>query len=82
MEHDRNSSAGEMIFGLNRAEDERSMVSFLEHFCSRKLTSVLVPRMTDEEITETVNLLGTLMRNHLDHQEYHALFLGDHDHHH
>jgi hypothetical protein len=82
MEHDRNHGPRDMIFGLNRAEDERSMVSFLEHFCSRKLTSVLVPRMTDEEIVETVDLLATLMRNHLNHREYHTLFLGEHDHRH
>lgn len=82
MGSDHNTGAGDILFGLNREKDEQSIISFLELFCKERLTSVLVPRMTEDEITETVNLLTTIMRNHLNHQEYHALFLGEHKHHH
>ena len=71
-----------ILFGLNRSEDERSLVSFLKLFCREKLTSLLIPRMTDSEIQQTVELLSAVMRNHLSEKEYHALFLGDDSRHH
>ncbi len=77
---DHNTETHNIIFGLNRKEDERSLVSFLEHFCEKRLTTILIPRMTDDEITETVHFLTGIMRNHLSKKEYHALFLGEHDH--
>ena len=80
MGSDYNTETPKILFGLTREEDEQSIISFLELFCQKKLTSVLVPRMTDDEITETVNLLTAIMRSHLSHQEYHALFLGEHKH--
>jgi hypothetical protein len=69
------SSAHAILFGLNRVEDERSLAIFLRLFARRELTDVLVPRMTDAEIRQTVDLLTTIMRNHLSKKEYHALFL-------
>lgn len=71
-----NIDGHQMIFGLNRAEDERSLADFLKLFSESRLTSVLVPRMTDEEIHQTVEMLSSIMRNHLNENEYHALFLG------
>lgn len=68
--------AHQMIFGLNREEDERSLHDFLRLFSEPRLTSVLIPRMTDEEISRTVDMLTNIMRNHLNEKEYHALFLG------
>lgn len=72
--------AQDMMFGLNRAEDERSLASFLRHFSKEQLSAVLVPRMSDTEIQQTVDLLTTIMRNHLTEKEYHSLFLGDDSH--
>lgn len=68
--------AHQMIFGLNREEDERSLGDFLRLFSEPRLTSELIPRMTDEEINQTVEMLTNLMRKHLSEKEYHALFLG------
>ena len=79
---DNQPSAHEILFGLNREEDERSLAAFLQLFSRKQLTSVLIPRMTEEEIDRTVRILTEIMRNHLNEDEYHTLFLGDDDHHH
>ena len=76
MADDEKIDAHQILFGLNRAEDERSLTDFLQLFSEHRLTSVLIPRMTDEEIDQTVETLTTILRNHLSEKEYHALFLG------
>ena len=80
MGSDHNTGADDILFGLSRSEDERSLASFLDHFCKEGFTSVLIPRMTDDEITRTVHFLTGIMRSHLSKQEYHALFLDEHSH--
>ncbi len=70
-----------MFFGMNRATDEQSLVTFLQQFSSDALTAALVPRMSEDEIHQVVDLLTAIMRNHLSKQEYHRLFLNE-DHHH
>ena len=54
-----------MFFGLDRESDERSLVEFLQHFSDERLTRVLVPRMSEEEIHQVVDLLGAIMKNNL-----------------
>ena len=76
MADDEKIDAHQILFGLNREEDERSLTDFLQLFSEHRLTSVLIPRMTDEEIDQTVETLTTILRNHLSEKEYHALFLG------
>ncbi len=71
-----------MFFGLNRATDEQSLITFLRLFGDHRLTNTLVPRMTEEEIHQVVDLLTRVMRTHLSSDEYHSLFLGEEDHHH
>ncbi|NLX19932.1 MAG: hypothetical protein GXY53_11745 [Desulfobulbus sp.] len=71
-----------MFFGLDRATDEKSFITFLRQFSEDKLLSCLVPRMSEEEIHQVVDLLTLVMRSHLSSDEYHRLFLGeDHEHH-
>ncbi len=65
-----------MVFGLNRQEDERSLADFLRLFAEPRLTSTLVPRMSDQEISDIVAMLSAILRRHLSEKEYHALFLG------
>lgn len=77
---DDSIKAYDILFGLNRNEDERSLAAFLKLFSKDQLTSTLIPRMTDAEINNTVDLLTTIMREHLSEKEYHTLFLGDSDH--
>ena len=76
MAPDDKIDAHQILFGLNREEDERSLADFLQLFSEHRLTSVLIPRMTDVEIGQTVDTLTTILRNHLSEKEYHALFLG------
>lgn len=71
------SSSEVICFGLNRASDEQSLAAFLRLFSQEHVTEILIPRLTDEEINRIVELLSTVMRNHLDKQEYHELFLGE-----
>ena len=76
MSPEKKIDAHKILFGLNREEDERSLADFLQLFSDKRLTSVLIPRMTDEEISQTVEILSAVMRSHLSEKEYHALFLG------
>lgn len=71
-----------MFFGLNRATDEQSLVAFLRQFSDDRLTRELVPRMSEAEIHQVVDLLTHIMRTHLSSDEYHRLFLGEEHHHH
>lgn len=75
-------NAYDILFGLSRGEDERSLAAFLKLFSKDQLTSTLIPRMTDAEINNIVELLTDIMREHLSEKEYHSLFLGDSDHSH
>lgn len=75
----REKSPREILFGLNREEDERSLADFLQLFSRDELSSVLIPRMTDREIQHVVDLLSDIMRKHLTKKEYHSLFLADPD---
>lgn len=65
----------QIIFGLNRQEDERSLAGLLHQFANPRLTSVLIPRLSDPEINQLVTTLSNLLRTHLSEQEYHTLFL-------
>lgn len=71
-----------MFFGLNRTTDEQSLIEFLRLFAEDRLCRVLVPRMSEEEIHQVVDLLTQTMRNHLSSDEYHRFFLGEEHHHH
>lgn len=71
-----------MFFGLDRATDEQSLITFLKQFSEDRLLGTLVPRMSEEEIHQVVDLLTMVMRNHLSGEEYHYLFLGEDHHHH
>lgn len=67
-----------MYFGMSRAKDEESLATFLKLFCDERLTSALIPRMSDTDINQVVDTLTRIMRNNLTHEEYHQLFLGNH----
>ena len=72
----------EICFGLNRETDERSLALFLQLFSRGELLQTLIPRLEDDEIILLVDQLTAVLRNHLQEDEYHELFLGDPDHHH
>ena len=65
-----------ICFGFNRETDEESLQYFIRTFARPELLRVLVPRMTDEEISQLLDDLSTLMGKHFKEKEYHTLFLG------
>jgi hypothetical protein len=67
----------EIVFGLDRATDERSLALFLARFTRQELLEVLLPRLSDPEIQGLLDQLGTLLKKHLREGEYHRLFLRD-----
>ncbi len=67
----------EMCFGLNRATDERSLAVFLQMFTSDEMLDTLVPRLSDDDISQIVDFLTGMMKKHLQENEYHSLFLGE-----
>ena len=71
-----------MFFGLDRATDEQSLITFLKQFSEDRLLGTLASRMSEEEIHQVVDLLTMVMRNHMSGEEYHSLFLGEDHHHH
>ncbi len=81
-EADQDIDFQEICFGLNRETDERSLAIFLRLFSRDELLQTLIPRLGDDEIIQLVDQLTTVLRNHLQENEYHELFLGDPDHHH
>ena len=66
---------GMVAFGLSREVDEKSLMYYLQKFSDDDLLSVLVPRLSDEEINRLFAMISELMRNHLSDGEYHGLFL-------
>ncbi|MDR3570424.1 MAG: cytoplasmic protein [Syntrophobacteraceae bacterium] len=72
---------GMVAFGLSREVDEKSLMYYLQKFSDDDLLKVLVPRMSDEQINQLFEVISDLMRNHLDDNEYHGLFLKDEGHH-
>ncbi len=72
-----NPEIGEICFGLNRETDENSLRLFLQQFVNDELLAVLIPRMKDEDITETLNFITRLMHKYLQEKEYHQLFLNE-----
>jgi hypothetical protein len=67
----------EICFGLSRAVDERSLVAFLQMFAAPAMLEALIPRLSDDDISATVDFLTRLMKKHLRENEYHTLFLNE-----
>jgi hypothetical protein len=65
----------EICFGLSREADERSLAAFVQLFAAPPLLAALIPRLSDDDISATVDFLTRLMKKHLQEQEYHTLFL-------
>jgi len=70
-----------VVFGFDRKTDEQSLQLFLQHFTGAKVMDILLPRLQDDDILQTVGFLTKLMRKHLSEKEYHTLFLGEEDRH-
>ncbi len=67
----------EMCFGLNRDTDERSLAIFLQMFTTDEMLDTLIPRLSEDDISQTVDFLTQIMKKHLQETEYHTIFLGE-----
>ena len=68
---------GLLGFGYNRETDEDTITFYLQKFSDDKHLETLIPRLSDDELSELFAMLTQLMRNHLSDSEYHQLFLKD-----
>jgi hypothetical protein len=69
--------AHSIVFGFDRATDEKSLRLFLHCFTDKTLMDALLPRLDDEDIFATVDFLTRIMQKHLSEKEYHSLFLAE-----
>ena len=65
----------DIYFGMDRATDERSLAAFLQIFSGQELLENLIPRLSDEEITEILDFISAVMHKHFSEKEYHRFFL-------
>lgn len=76
----------QMCFGLTEDLDRKSFACFLQLAGEKKFAEVLAERISSEELLHFVDSFTHLLREHLNENEYHSLFLkdashGHHDHH-
>jgi TorA maturation chaperone TorD len=62
-------------FGLSRETDEATVIYYLQKFSDDSLMSVLIKRLTDEELAAIFDALSSHLNRHLSEEEYHRLFL-------
>ena len=66
-------------FGYNREVDEATIKYYLQKFSDDEHASLIVERMSDNDLEALFNLLGDLMKKYLREGEYHRYFLKDND---
>ena len=66
---------GMVGIGADRNTDENTVIFYLQKFSDDKLLQALIPRLNEDELLEIFDLINRLLKNHLKHSEYHALFL-------
>lgn len=64
-------------YGLDRPTDESTLMVYLQKFSDDELMGLLVPRLSDAELSDLFDIMNRLMRRHLSEDEYHRLFLKD-----
>jgi hypothetical protein len=64
-------------FGLSREVDEHTLTYYLQKFSDDQLMALIRGRISDEDMEEVFNLLGRLLKEYLNDEEYHRYFLKD-----
>ena len=67
-------------YGLDRATDQATLQFYLQKFSDDDCLARLLPRLGQEQMDNLFELLSGLLRQHLNEEEYHQLFLKDHGH--
>ena len=71
-----------MCFGLTEDLDRQSFKTFLQLSGRHGFAEIFAQRLSSDEIIQCVDTFFALFKKHLSKNEYHQLFLLDHDHHH
>lgn len=69
--------SGLVGFGADRKTDESTVWYYLQKFSDDALMKTLLPRLTDQELSDIFVFFSKLMKKHLTEAEYHTLFLKD-----
>ena len=64
-------------FGLSREVDELTLTYYLQKFSDDQLMALMRSRMSEEDMEELFNLMGRLLKEYLNDEEYHRYFLKD-----
>jgi hypothetical protein len=64
-------------FGLSREVDEHTLTYYLQKFSDDQLMALIRSRMSEEDMEELFNLMGRLLKEYLNDEEYHTYFLKD-----
>ncbi len=64
-------------FGFSREVDEHTLTYYLQKFSDDQLMALIRGRISDEDMEEVFNLLGRLLKEYLNDEEYHKYFLKD-----
>ncbi|MGL4209130.1 MAG: cytoplasmic protein [Candidatus Adiutrix sp.] len=69
------SYSGLIAEGLDRETDLATLQVYLQKLSDDTLMELLLPRLSDDELLVFFKLIGTTLRQHLNEEEYHRLFL-------
>ena len=64
-------------FGLDRENDEHTLIYYLQKFSDDDNMALLRQRMSNTDMEDLFNLLGRLLKQYLSEEEYHRVFLKD-----
>jgi hypothetical protein len=64
-------------YGLDRQSDENTVQFYLQKFSDDDLMKTVLKRMTDDDLAEIFDVIGKMLKKHLNEPEYHRLFLKD-----
>jgi hypothetical protein len=66
---------GPLAEGFDRETDLATLQVYLQKFSDDLLMEKLLPRLSDEELSQWFRLVGQTLSRHLSREEYHGLFL-------
>jgi hypothetical protein len=64
-------------FGFSREVNENTLTYYLQKFADDRHMALIRSRMSDEDMEDLFNLLGTLLKRYLSEEEYHKYFMKD-----
>jgi hypothetical protein len=64
-------------FGLDRQTDEATLTWYLQKFSDDSHMALIRERLSGEDMSALLDLLGGLLKKYLNDQEYHNVFLKD-----